>query len=150
MTTLYARPYPVARLGDAPEVATAAAAGDLSGLHALYREAAEALQSKKVAIEDMRLRRRASIGAEALAVWRERLDMGRQLCSARTVAVEAGGTRGMESVGSAASASVIDACTQDCANFTLGSAFGENSTPWRPARGWSDAVHFPRRVRCAI
>ena len=66
-----------------------------------WLEAAEALQSKKVAIEDMRLRRRASIGAEALAVWRERLDMGRQQCSARTVAVEAGGTRGMESVGSA-------------------------------------------------
>ena len=34
----------------------------------------------------------------------------------------------MESVESAASVSVIDACTQDCANFTLGAAFGENSS----------------------
>ena len=34
----------------------------------------------------------------------------------------------MESLKSAAPASVIDACTQDCANFTLGAAFGENSS----------------------
>ena len=34
----------------------------------------------------------------------------------------------MESVGSAASASVIDACTQDCANFTLGAEFRKNSS----------------------
>ena len=34
----------------------------------------------------------------------------------------------MESVKSAESVSVIDACTQDCANFTLGAAFGENSS----------------------
>ena len=34
----------------------------------------------------------------------------------------------MESVESAESASVIDACTQDCANLALGAAFGENSS----------------------
>ena len=34
----------------------------------------------------------------------------------------------MESVGSAASVSVINACTQDCANLALGAAFGENSS----------------------
>ena len=34
----------------------------------------------------------------------------------------------MESVGSAASVSVIDACTQDCANFTLGADFRKNSS----------------------
>ena len=36
--------------------------------------------------------------------------------------------RRMESVGSAAPASVINACTQDCANFTLGAAFRKNSS----------------------
>ena len=34
----------------------------------------------------------------------------------------------MESVGSAAPASVINACTQDCANFTLGAEFRKNSS----------------------
>ena len=34
----------------------------------------------------------------------------------------------MDGVPSAASASVIDACTQDCANCTLGAVFGENSS----------------------
>ena len=34
----------------------------------------------------------------------------------------------MERVESAESASVINACTQDCANFTLGAVFGENSS----------------------
>ena len=33
----------------------------------------------------------------------------------------------MESLKSAAPASVIDACTQDCANFTSGRTYGENN-----------------------
>ena len=46
----------------------------------------------------------------------------------------------MESVGSAASVSVIDACTQDCANLALGAASGENSS--RGARQWVGARGF--------
>ena len=34
----------------------------------------------------------------------------------------------MESVESAESASMINACTQDCANIALGAVFGENSS----------------------
>ena len=58
--------------------------------------------------------------------------------------------RRMESVGSAESVSVIDACTQDCANFTLGAEFRKNSSCGAPARGWSEGVYFRRRGRCAI
>ena len=52
----------------------------------------------------------------------------------------------MESVGSAASVSVIDACTQDCANFTLGADFRKNSS--HGARQGVGAMRFISQGEC--